>query len=294
MGKPKSPGEADRIHLSPKDIIDFLLNELEDGILPSFYSNLVPSVYDVYIQPEEFARLRPLQARIRDESIRAFNEKLSELNKAAEPKLKIPLTTRKPVSRYERLGEWSIQLLENMDDDADEHPLVIHSSFPLSADSDERVGTLTERVTKRSSDGQTVSTTSTQRSGNLDTRRASGIAFANLTYEDDAGAHTYQMTKDLIKIGHGAADRWVDLKLDSKKDVSREHLQIRRDPATGKWFVKDLSTLGTTLDGKRLPASIERVGGEEVDRNVEVPLPAKVRIGLAGVQFIDFKVVKQG
>jgi pSer/pThr/pTyr-binding forkhead associated (FHA) protein len=120
-----------------------------------------------------------------------------------------------------------------------------------------------------------------------------GIVYASLTYEDDSGAHTYQMTKDLIKIGRGAEDRWVDLKVNSKKDVSREHLQIRRDPGSGQLFIKDLSSLGTTVDGKRVLPSIEQVNGQEVDRNIELPLPGKARIGLAGVLFMDFKAVKQ-
>jgi pSer/pThr/pTyr-binding forkhead associated (FHA) protein len=153
------------------------------------------------------------------------------------------------------------------------------------------VGTLTERISKRRSDGETR-TTLTERSGNIDTRRAMGMVYASLSYEDDSGAHTYQMTKDLIKIGRGAEDRWVDLKLNSKKDVSREHVQIRHDASTGQLFMKDLSSLGTTVNGKRVLPSIQQVNGEDVDRNIETPLPSKARIGLAGVLFIDFKAVK--
>ena len=100
--------------------------------------------------------------------------------------------------------------------------------------------------------------------------------------------------KDLIKIGRGGADRWVDLKLTAKKDVSREHLQLRRDPASGQIFIKDLSSLGTTVNGRRIPSSIERVNGEEADKNIEVQLPAKARIGLAGVVFLDFRAIKEG
>ena len=84
----------------------------------------------------------------------------------------------------------------------------------------------------------------------------------------------------------------MDLKLKAKKDVSREHLQIRRDPGTGDFFIKDLSTLGTTVNGKRIPASIHQVNGEDVDEDVEAPLPRKARIGLAGVMFLDFKAIK--
>jgi hypothetical protein len=281
------------LHVTPEEIVTFVLEEMEAGICPTYYSYLVPSIYDVYLYSEEFERLRPLEQRMREEAATALSEKLSKLNRAAEPKLKLPLGAKyKRVKRYETLGEWSIEFHENTDDDAQENPLVIHSTFPISAETEDRIGVLTERVSRRRNDGQTV-TTSTQRTGDLDTRRATGIVYANLAYEDETGAHTFQMTKDLLKIGRGSADHWVDLKLKVKQDVSREHLQIRRDPSTGQMFIKDLSTLGTTVDGKRVPPSIQRVSGEQVDTNVEVPLPPKARIGLAGVLFIDFKAVKQ-
>jgi hypothetical protein len=285
--------QQDAVRVTPEEIVHFLLEEMEAGLCPTYYSNLVPSVYDVYLHVDDLERLRPLEQRMREEAVNALTDKLSTLNKAAEPRLKLPVgSTKKRIKRYETLGEWSIEFHENADEDAREHPLVIHSSFPALPDSDDRVGTLTERVSKRRSDGQTVST-STQRTADIDTRRATGIVYANLAYDDDSGAHTFQMTKDLIKIGRGSPDHWVDLKLKTKKDVSREHLQIRRDPATGKLFIKDLSTLGTTVDGKRVPPSIQHTGVADPDANIEVPLPGKARIGLAGVLFIDFKAIKQ-
>jgi hypothetical protein len=279
------------VQVTPEEIIHLILEEMEAGMSPSFYSNLVPSVYDIYLYVDDLERIASLGPRIRDEAIRALNEKLAELNKAAAPRLKVPLAPKKRVKKYETLGEWSIEIHENTDDDARDNPLVIHSSFPLTSVSEDRAGTMTERVTKRRTDGQTT-TTATLRSGNVDTRRAAGIVHATLEYEDDSGPHTFQMTKDTIKIGRGSADRWVDLQLKSKKDVSREHLQIRRDPASGKFLIKDLSSLGTTVNGKRVPSSIQQVNGAEVDRNVEAPLPSKATIGLAGVVTIDFKAAK--
>jgi hypothetical protein len=277
--------------VTPEEIIHLILEEMEAGKCPTFYSNLVPSTFNVYLLPEDLERLRPLEHRMRDEAIRALGEKLSKLNKAGEPKVKIPLVSeKKSRKRYEALGEWSVEFHENTDDDAEDTPLVIHSSFPFTSSSDDRVGTLTERVMKRRPDGQT-STTSTQRMGPVDARRGAGIVYANIDYEDETGAHTYQMTKDQIKVGRGATDRWVDLKLNVKKDVSREHVQIRRDAASGKFFVKDLSTLGTTVNGKRLAASIQQINGEDVDKNIESPLPNKARIGLAGVLFLEFRAI---
>lgn len=282
--------EQQTVLVTPEEIIHLILEEMEAGLCPSYYSNLVPSTFDVYLYIDDLERLRPLQQRIRDEAIRALGDKLSKLNKGGG--LKIPLVAgKKQQKRYEALGEWSVEFHENTDEDARDVPLVIHSSFPFATGSDDRAGTLTERVTKRRTDGQT-STTATLRSGNIDTRRGAGIVYATLEYDDETGAHTYQMTKDQIKIGRGAADRWVDLKLNTKKDVSREHLQIRRDAAAGKFFIKDLSTLGTTVNGKRVPGSIEQVNGEDIDKNIEAPLPNKARIGLAGVVFLEFRATK--
>jgi len=284
--------QPDAVHVTPEEIVSFILEEMEAGLCPTYYSNLVPSVYHVYLDNEDLERLRPLEQRMREEAVHALNDKLSALNRSVEPKLKLPLgAAKKRVKRYEALGEWSIEFHENTDDDAHDNPLVIHSTFPYTTEED-RAGMLTERVTKRRADGQSV-TTLTQRTGNIETQRASGLVYANLTYEDDTGSHTFQMAKDILKIGRGSADHWVDLKLKTKQDVSREHLQIRRDPATGKFFIKDLSTLGTTVDGKRVPPSIQRVNGDEVDADAETPLPAKARIGLAGVLFVDFKALKQ-
>ena len=279
--------------ITPEDIITLLVEEMEAGIAPSVYTNLVPSVFDIYLNAGDLDRLRPLERRMREEAIRALSSRIAELNKAGGSRFSIPLARdRAPKKQYEALGEWVLEFRENTDDDAAENALVIVSNFPRESDAAERVGTLTERITRRDSGGGVSTTTATQRSSNLDTRRASGILHANLTFEDETGAHTFQMTRDTIKIGRGAIDRWVDLKLGSQKDISREHLMIRRDPASGKFFIKDLSSLGTTVNGKRIPPSIEKVNGEDVDRNVEVPLPDKARIGLAGVLTLEFRAVR--
>ena len=74
-------------------------------------------------------------------------------------------------------------------------------------------------------------------------------------------------------IGRGGREYWTDLTLNTLPDVSREHIRLRRDPATGKFYLKDLSRLGTTIDGQKAPSSIEYVGGEKRDKNLEVELP---------------------
>lgn len=284
------------VQVTPEEIIHVLLEEMEAGLCPSYYSNLVPSRYDIYLAQDDLERLRPLEPRIREEATRALSEQLKRLNR--EPKFKLPLLSdKKQNKRYETLGEWSIALHENIEDAA-EHPLVVHSTFPVGAASDSRAGLLTERITRRSlAGGETVNastSTATMRGGSLaDTSRVSGTVYATIEYEDDTGVHQYPMMKEIYKIGRGGVDRWVDLRLNTKKDVSREHVQLRFDATEGRFFIKDLSSLGTTVNGKAIPASIVQVNGEDVDKNLEVPLPGKARIGLAGIFFLEFRASKQ-
>ena len=79
------------------------------------------------------------------------------------------------------------------------------------------------------------------------------------------------------------------MKFETYPDVSREHFRLRRDAATGQFFIKDLSRLGTTVNGDKVPSSIEFVEGERRDKEIEAPVPSKARIGLAGVLFLDFQ-----
>src|ERR1035441_3209015 len=119
-------------------------------------------------------------------------------------------------------------------------------------------------------------------------------AFAVIEYDDSTGHKTYHMTKDEIVVGRGGRDYWTDIKLETLPDVSREHFRLRRDPASGQFFLKDLSQLGTTIDGAKAPCSIEVEGGEKRDRNLEAPVPAHARIGLAGVVFLEFRSTSNG
>jgi hypothetical protein len=95
-------------------------------------------------------------------------------------------------------------------------------------------------------------------------------------------------------VGRGGRDYWTDLKLDTLPDVSREHFRLRRDAASGKFFLKDLSRLGTTINGEKAPSSIEFDDGDRRDRNLEAPVPDQARIGLAGVIFLDFRSTSHG
>jgi hypothetical protein len=115
-------------------------------------------------------------------------------------------------------------------------------------------------------------------------------ALARLSYEDDAGAHEYAVIKASVSIGRGGQTYPVDIRIVSSPDVSREHARIRHDAETGRFCLIDLSTLGTTIDGQAVPRGYDEVDGSKRENGVEMPLPARARIGLANAVFLDFRI----
>jgi hypothetical protein len=150
---------------------------------------------------------------------------------------------------------------------------------------------MTKRINTRRLGGET--STSRKYEEHLPTTKEIE-AYATIDYEDKTGRQSYRMTKNQIVIGRGGRDYWTDLKLTTLPDVSREHVRLRRDASSGEFFIKDLSRLGTTVNGEKIPSSIEYSEGEKRDKNVEVNLPAKARIGLAEVVFLDFQAAGEG
>ncbi|RPJ72894.1 MAG: FHA domain-containing protein [Acidobacteria bacterium] len=116
-----------------------------------------------------------------------------------------------------------------------------------------------------------------------------GTVYATLAYQDRQGPQKVPITRSQVVIGRGGLGYWVDVKLDVSADVSREHVRLRRDEASGTFFLKDVSSLGTTVDGSAVPSSVEVVEGRKRDTGVEVPLPPKARIGLANVIVLEFE-----
>jgi predicted component of type VI protein secretion system len=102
------------------------------------------------------------------------------------------------------------------------------------------------------------------------------------------------VVKNQVVIGRGGKSFWVDLKITSPPDISREHCRIRRDPATGRFFLKDVSQFGTTIDGKRIQGSLQSSDGQDRDQNIEAPLPARAVIGLADSVYLQFEIANEG
>jgi pSer/pThr/pTyr-binding forkhead associated (FHA) protein len=116
--------------------------------------------------------------------------------------------------------------------------------------------------------------------------------FAKLEFDDTQGHHSFDV-KDSITIGRGGNSHRVDIKVASSVDVSREHARIRRDARTGDYYLIDLSTLGTTLNGRHVPRGYDETDGTKRENGAETLLPDNARIGLADTVYLNFSLVRQ-
>jgi hypothetical protein len=281
-----------------KEIILEIVRNMREGLEPLHYSVLPPAVYHVYVHPDDMERLRGILPRILDEARRALNAELDTLNRAGlAEKLKLARRSQPKIGVPD--GGWQIRILENTDDGIEPGDIAIYSELALPAKDDLGAGSMTKRITTRrlagiESSSQSYDKPAAAKSAPATpappTPEAPGV-FAVIEYDDHGGRKTFRMTKDQIVVGRGGRDYWTDIKLETLPDVSREHFRLRRDPESGQFFLKDLSRLGTTINGETVPSSVEYTDGEKRDRNLEAPVPPQSRIGLAGVVFLEFRSV---
>ena len=272
-----------------REIILEIVRNMREGLEPLHYTTLPPAIFHVYLHPDDMERLRGIASRIIDEARRALDAEVESLNRAGfAERLKLSKRTAPKIVAPD--GGWQIQFLENTDDDVQPGDIVINSELALPAKSDIGAGSMTKRIATRRMGGAESSTQRYEPAAQQPAPTPAAVpGFAVIEYEDNSGRKTFTMTKDQIVVGRGGRDYWTDLKLDTLPDVSREHFRLRRDPNSGQFFLKDLSRLGTTINGEKAPSSVEFVDGEKRDRDVEAPVPPQARIGLAGVLYLDFR-----
>ena len=279
-----------------REIILEIVRNMREGLEPLHYSTLPPALYHVYLHPDDMERLRGILPRILDEARRALNAELDVLNRAGIAE-KLKLARRSQPRIVVPDGGWQIRILENTDDGIEPGDIAIYSELALPAKDDLGAGSMTKRITTRRLAGIESSSQSYDKPAPAPVAPAAPTSpppeapgvFAVIEYDDNTGRKTYRMTKDQIVVGRGGRDYWTDIKLETLPDVSREHFRLRRDPASGQFFLKDLIRLGTTINGEAVPSSVEYADGEKRDRNQEAPVPPKSRIGLAGVVFLEFR-----
>ncbi|HLI84588.1 MAG TPA: FHA domain-containing protein [Bryobacteraceae bacterium] len=276
----------DRPAATGREIIQEIVRNMREGLEPLHYSTLPPSVYHVYLHAGDLERLRGIVPRIVEEARRALDTELESLNRATLAE-RVKLSRRNLPKVEAPEGGWRVQILENTDDGVQPGDIVIYSELALPAKPEFGSGSMTKRISTRRLAGANEATTAISTAPAAAPAQAN--AYAVIEFQDNSGPRTYRITKDQIVVGRGGRDYWTDLKLDTLPDVSREHFRLRRDPASGNFYLKDLSRLGTTINGEAVPSSVEVVNGDKRDRDVEAPVPDSARIGLAGVLFLEFR-----
>jgi FHA domain len=285
-----------------RDVILEIVRNMKEGIEPLHYSVLPPAVYHVYLHPDDMERLRAIVPRIIDEARRALDAEVNAMNGPSVVE-RLKLARRGPPKMAAPEGGWQIRILENTDDEVAAGDILIYSELAVPVKADLGAGSMTRRIATRKMGATQVTNAVTNAVNSAaaplaapapaaaapETPASDDGAFAVIEYADNSGKKTFRMTKDEIVVGRGGRDYWTDIKLDTLPDVSREHFRLRRDLNSGNFFLKDLSRLGTTIDGEAAPSSIDFSDGSKKDRNVEAPVPAQARIGLAGVVFLEFR-----
>jgi len=251
-------------------IIDQLARNMELGQFEMGYSVLVPCIFSIYLHPDDYQRLANIQDLIREDASRALAARLTEWN------AKQPLFKRGKKQKLYRIArqDWWIEFFADSENVVPPGDVEIHSELNDVPQPGYR-GTKTSLIDRETS----ITDARVARDRTL-TRRAAEQVFAEIRYEDDSGPQNYFVTQNEITIGRGGQDLSVDLPLYTNDEVSREHLRLRRDPATGKFTVSDNSRNGTWLNGRKLT------------RGAEEPLPDRARIQVADVITLSFEVKK--
>jgi hypothetical protein len=270
-----------------RDIIDAVVANMRQNLERLKYSTLAPSRYTVYLHPAEFERLETIVPVLQEQTIRALDEELQRLNAASATRRWMRRIGREPESEVRNAAtDWHVAFLADADEELQEGDLFVDSELLMPARPDLGIGEQTRKiVTRQSGQGATTIEHTIALSAPASTPRL----LARIEYDDQCGHHFYDVTKDCVSIGRGGIAHPVDIRIASSADVSREHVRIRRDSAGDRFFLIDLSTLGTTVNGCRVARGFDEVEGTKRENGAETPLPDVAKVGLAGMVFLDFR-----
>jgi hypothetical protein len=261
------PAEA---KLSGQAIIDELIRNMELGRFEMGYSVLLPCVFSLYLHPDDYARLEGVFGLIIEDAKRSLCARVSQLN--GRPSLWGWLHSGRHLKEYKIAArDWILEFLPDLENTVPLGDVEIHSELNETAQPGFR-GTKTTLMDREPS-------VTSPRPAAI-TRKAGDSVFAEIRYEDDSGPQLYLVSQNETRIGRGGDDQSMDLALYTNDEVSREHLSLKRDPATGRFRIVDKSVNGTWLDGKRLK------------KGVEEALPEQAQIGVAEVLTLSFEIRK--
>jgi hypothetical protein len=287
MAGPRAQG---RLH--GDDLIGEVLRNMEEGLFRIRRKTIVPAIYRIYLNPDDFEPFRDVVPFIAGEIRTALDERLASWNETAKHRKLASALLQKigagagqhaapHPSEYVRVSdEWTVEIYPDLDGKLQAGEIEVHSELGAPQKAEYGAGSLTRRIIPQAAAPVTATVPPAPASEKEDdSDQTKGRAFAYLRYQDQQGPKTFEVTKNQVVIGRGGRSFWVDLKLDTLPDVSREHCRIRRDRDTGRFTIEDVSQFGTAVDGK------------PVGKNESAELPSRGTISLAGVIDLQWEAV---
>jgi hypothetical protein len=273
--------------LQGDDLIGEVLRNMEEGLFRIRRKTLVPAIYRIYLHPDDFEPFRDVVPFISSEIKGALDDKMAALNRSPR-KIASSLLNKigrkapapaEPGSYVRASDAWTVEIYPDLDEKLQHGEIEVHSELGSPQKTEYGAGSMTRRIIPQRADSTPDIQTMVETAPPPATSETKGLVFAYLRYADQEGSKTFEVNKNQIVIGRGGRSYWVDLKLETLPDVSREHCRIRRDGETGRFSIEDVSQFGTAVNGK------------PVGRNASAELPRRATISLAGVIDLQWEVV---
>jgi hypothetical protein len=293
--------------LQGDDLIGEVLRNMEEGLFRIRGKSLVPSVYRIYLNPADYEPFRYVLPFIAGEIRTALDARLAKWNRTKRRFAQTLLEKIGAGDAIEALevvrasDSWIVEIYPDLDGKLQPGEIEVYSELGAPQKAEYGAGSLTRRIFPKAADPEpsesepldSAPTIATPRpdftsapTAAIDPVPAAPAAtendettkprvFAYIHYVDQQGPKTFEVAKNQMVIGRGGRSYWVDLRLETLPDVSREHCRIRRDAETGRFTIEDLSQFGTAVNGK------------PVGKNSAMELPPRGTISLAGV--LDLK-----
>jgi hypothetical protein len=240
--------------------------EMEARLYKLRYARLPPAEYYVYLHPEDYVQIEALKPRIVRDIQECLNKRVDRLNR--RPWWRGFFRTQAPIEIPP--GGWAVHIRAADPTSLEPGDLGIDSrlSLPPASEFDDSAATV--RVTRTIVSGTGRTTVVVAETKELPARSESGLP--TIAYHDDTGPHAFEIRQPSLTIGRGGPDHHVDLAIVTSLEVSREHCRITRD-AEGRFYVLDLSSWGTFVNGQRvIEASEAGQAGTEIFNGTLVEL----------------------
>ena len=301
---------------------------MEERLYPLLYRVLPPRAYHVYLHPDDYREVETIAQVIAADAQRALTERIDALNR--RPRWQGLLLGKQPPIEPPSAG-WEISIHPDANSELERGQIGIISRLSVAATPKFEGGTPTTRIARTVVTGTLRRTTTreeaappvppvpasvstpqlavaarlredalagpaapaaiTNATSIAEPRVEAARGVAQLAYVDEQGPHTFVMRKDVVSIGRGGSAHWVDVQVTTGPRVSREHCRIRRAD-NGRFFLQDLSTWGTSVNGQRVKPFVHTSpAGQIEETGQEHELPRGARIQLADALLIEFQTL---